>query len=177
MRNLFIFVFAIAFSRSVFAADSADTLLLTLQNKVDGEIVSLVELYGNSIDSSYSVESKHVLKINGKAITVPEKILLDLDFGRSEYSHDSFTGGIRSFVSGGRCRMGGRSEGSILQVRYLTLSDDGSSRIIKDEMKSVYSENGNCLFSEGFAPNKVDAEKAAAKTMAILKTIMAFATD
>lgn len=159
-----------AFSNHAFAAQEADTLILSLQNMVGENVVSKIELFANDIDpNSWSVEDKYRLEINGKVLDVPERLLSSLVYSRRDYSYDHFTDGIKSFRSGGLCMMGGEPAGSILQVRYLTYENH---RIVKNEMKSVYSENGNCLFEKGFAPNRAEAEKSAAKTMTTLKTIM-----
>lgn len=166
----------LVFSTSAFAAQEADTLVLSLQNMVGENVVSRVELFANDIDpNSSSVDDKYRLEINGKAVDVPEGLLSSLDYSRREYSYDFFTDGIKSFRSGGSCHLGGEPAGSILQVRYLTY--DESHKIVKDEMKSVYSENGNCRFEKGFAPNKAKAEKSAAKAMTTLKTIMALLAE
>ncbi len=174
MKQLIIGIL-LAFSTSAFAAQEADTLILSLQNMSGESVVSKIELFANDIDpNSSSVDDKFRLEINGKVVDVPERLLSNLDYSRREYSYDNFTDGIKSFRSGGLCRMGGEPTGSILQVRYLTYENH---RIVKNEMKSVYSENGNCLFEKGFAPNKAEAEKSAAKAMTTLKTIMALLAE
>jgi hypothetical protein len=169
MKHLVI-VALLAFSTSACTAQKEDTLILSLQNMVGEKIISRIELFANDIDpNSRSVDDVFRLEINGKAVDVPKRLLSKLDYSRRLYSYNHYTNGIKSFVSGGRCKVGGKPVGSILQVRYLTYK---GYKIVKDEMKSVYSENGNCLFKKGFAPNKAKAEKSAAKAMVELRTIM-----
>jgi hypothetical protein len=145
-------------------------LILSLENKVGEVVVSQIDLFANDIDPNLvTTDDEYCLEIDGNIVKAPKELLFDLDTSRKAFSYDHFTGGLRSFYSGSLCQMAGEPAGSILRARYLTYQDH---RIVDDEMRAVYSENRNCLFTEGFAPNKKDSEKAAAKTMAILQTIM-----
>lgn len=174
MRQLILGI-VLAFSTSAFAKEEADILILSLQNIVGKNVVSKIELFANDIDpNSWGIDDKYRLEINGKVIDVPKSLLFRLDASRREYSYDYFTDGIKNFNSDTGCSLGGEPAGSILQVRYLTYE---KYSIVKDEMKTVYSESGNCLFAQGFAPNKVEAEKSAAKAMATLQTLMVLFTE
>lgn len=169
-RSLLISTIFCFFSSNVFA--ESEKLILSLTNKVGETIVSRVDFYKSQIDPNFSqAVDTFRLEVNGKSVTVPEELLHILDWSRREYSYDQFTGGINISSNKYVCMMGGVPSGSILQVRYLTYGDN-SSKIVKDEMKSIYAEEKNCLFSEIIHPNKIQSEKAAVKTMAILRTIL-----
>ncbi|MEK6773821.1 MAG: hypothetical protein AABY64_07765 [Bdellovibrionota bacterium] len=174
MRMLILVGFVLSISMPSLAVDEANILLLRLENKIDDRVVSSVDFFANDVDSgSSSVDDKYILKINGKITNAPVTLLMELDHSRGDYDDNQRTGGIKEFVSGGFCRMGGPSGGSILSVNYFTDRTYGQ----KQEMRAVYSENGNCLFREGFKPVNAEAEKSAAKTMAILQTILAFSQE
>lgn len=161
---------AIASPSPARAAGKPDKLLLSLEFKSAGQVTEQVSLYGNDIDpNSRSVDDRYRLVINGKVRKVSPALLAQLATARRGYSYDHFTGGIKRKKLRAICMLGGKPRGLVLKARYLVYQDH---RIVKSAMRPVYSEQGNCLFDELYAPVKTQAKLEAAKALASLKTLL-----
>ncbi len=159
-----------SWAQPAYAAGLPDKLLLSMEFKVGGRMKEDVQFYGTDIDpNSRSIDDRYQLVINGKERKVSTSLLAQLDVARRNYSYDSFTGGIKRKRLKALCMMAGQPSGLVLNARYLTYKD---SRIVSSQMRPVYSEQGNCLFDELYAPAKSRAKLEAAKALAILKTLL-----
>jgi hypothetical protein len=168
-------VLCFALTKEAFA--QASELILSVHEKVGEKIVSKIELFTNRIDPNMgSITDEYRITINGNAISVPKRLLAELDHSRREFSYDENSEGIRSYNSYDWRGCSGvlfEAAGAILYVRYLTYGGPNHFDIVSSEMKPVYSEKLNCRFSEGYAPTNMDAKIAAAKSLSALRTIMA----
>ncbi len=144
-------------------------VILSLKDKIDGKVVSTIEIFSNNIRPNVSsVDDKYRVEIDGTVVDIPEKVIISVTSSRGSYSSDENSGGIETVQPTAICMVGGPSSGSVLESRYLTYSDNYA--VIKDELKPIYSE-GACNFTEIYKPKKRYSELRASKAIAILQTV------
>jgi hypothetical protein len=144
-------------------------VLLKLERLVDGKVAGSVELFGNTIDpNTQSTDDHFRLEVNGKKVSVPERLLSRLVYQRRSYSYDELSGGVSNSEGKALCRMAGPAKGERLLTLYVTYTD---YKITASELRPVLTDASNCLFKLNSKPNDADATLAAAKTLASLQLL------
>ena len=158
-------------------ADEKMHLILHLQKTADDKVVSSIAVWANDIDpNSISRNDTYRLEIDGTPVQINDKIktiLRGLDYNRRAYNRDHFTEGLTTQVADARCLLGGPAVGNVLSTLYLTGENFKHG---PTEMRPVYSERSNCLFTRLVRPNSDRSLRHAAQALARLEVLRTLLT-
>jgi hypothetical protein len=115
------------------------------------------------------------MRLNGKAVTVPNSLFRNLDYPRRAFSYDKLSNGIIEERPKAMCLLGGSSKGVVLSTRYLTYNNNFS--IVSHSIKPVYSIAKNCLFTEYYSPSSEYGKMEASRLLGMMEAIMIYAKE